>query len=411
LKRLAAYPVYLLINGVTALLFAVVSTVSAVYNINTVGFNPLELMLVGTVLESSVLLFEIPTGIVADVYSRRLSIIIGMFLIGFGFVLWGSVALFSTVLLAQVVWGIGYTFGSGATDAWISDELENKDVTQTFLRGSQSAQVGALLGTGISVVLASISLRLPLTIAGLFFCLLAIFLIGFMPENRFSPPPKTVHNTFNHLTGTFRDGLNVVKKSSVLPWILLIGVFFGLASEGLDRLKEMHFLTNFTFPSLGNLKPVVWFGIINAMAMVLGIAATEITKRQLKDDDPRTLVRFLLVINFLLSASMIGFALAGNFSVALASYLTAFLFRRVHSPIFSAWMNLHLESKTRATVLSMGSQADSLGQVVGGPILGAIATAVNLVLALAISGLILFPLLPLYWWIAGREKSNLQITK
>jgi DHA3 family tetracycline resistance protein-like MFS transporter len=94
-----------------------------VYHITVVRLNPLQLVLVGTILEGTVFLCEIPTGALADVKSRRLSIIIGYFLIGLGFVVEGSLPYFAAVAFAQVLWGLGYTFTSGATQAWIADEI------------------------------------------------------------------------------------------------------------------------------------------------------------------------------------------------------------------------------------------------------------------------------------------------
>jgi len=91
-----------------------VFTVNLLYLATVVGLSPLQLVLVGTVLEATCFLFEVPTGIVADLYSRRLSIIIGFLLIGAGFILEGSVPTFAAVLATQVLWGIGYTFTSGA---------------------------------------------------------------------------------------------------------------------------------------------------------------------------------------------------------------------------------------------------------------------------------------------------------
>ena len=61
-------------------------------------------------LEVTAFLFEIPTGVFADVYSRRLSTILGVVLIGLGFFIEGLFPVFSVVLLAQIVWGIGWTF-------------------------------------------------------------------------------------------------------------------------------------------------------------------------------------------------------------------------------------------------------------------------------------------------------------
>lgn len=101
-------------QGATALIFHMIFTASVVYQVTTIQLNPLQLVLVGTTLEATVFLFEVPTGIVADAYNRRLSIIIGVALMGIGFVLEGSVPRFDAILIAQLVWGIGATFTSGA---------------------------------------------------------------------------------------------------------------------------------------------------------------------------------------------------------------------------------------------------------------------------------------------------------
>ena len=84
------------------------------YAIVSADLDPLQLVLVGTVLEVTTLVFEVPTGVVADMVSRRLSIIVGVFLTGVGFVVWGSFPRFETIIAAQVMWAIGYTFTSGA---------------------------------------------------------------------------------------------------------------------------------------------------------------------------------------------------------------------------------------------------------------------------------------------------------
>src|SRR5215212_2498018 len=108
-----AYHAYLVMQGGQAFCFAIIFTLSAVYRIQAAGLNPLELVLVGTVLELSAFICEVPTGVVADTYSRRLSIVIGVVLIGLGGALEGAFAFFPTILLAQVVWAMGYTFTSG----------------------------------------------------------------------------------------------------------------------------------------------------------------------------------------------------------------------------------------------------------------------------------------------------------
>lgn len=112
--RFKAYSVYLLFKFCFFLLFSMATVLSLVYHLEVVGLNAFELVLIGTVLEASCFLLEIPTGVVADLYSRRRSVLIGIFLYGIGFVLEGFLPWFATVLLAQVVWGCGDTFISGA---------------------------------------------------------------------------------------------------------------------------------------------------------------------------------------------------------------------------------------------------------------------------------------------------------
>jgi DHA3 family tetracycline resistance protein-like MFS transporter len=85
LPRLPAVTAYLGLSAVSSVAFYCYATVAAIYRIDLAALDPLELVLVGTVLELSVFLFEIPTGVVADVYSRRLSIAIGLLLTGVGF--------------------------------------------------------------------------------------------------------------------------------------------------------------------------------------------------------------------------------------------------------------------------------------------------------------------------------------
>ena len=67
MKKLNAYPVYLILEGASALFFTLVFTVNLVYQVTVVGLNPLQLVLVGTMLELTVLVCEVPTGVVADV--------------------------------------------------------------------------------------------------------------------------------------------------------------------------------------------------------------------------------------------------------------------------------------------------------------------------------------------------------
>ncbi len=145
-RKLPAYTVFLILSGGMSFFFTVWGFITGIYRVEDVGLNPFQLVMLGTALEVAVLLFEIPTGIVADLRSRRLSLLIGYVIIGAGFLMEGLFPFFVPVLLAQVVWGIGYTFTSGAQDAWLADEIGESKLTQAYLRASQVGLVATLLG-------------------------------------------------------------------------------------------------------------------------------------------------------------------------------------------------------------------------------------------------------------------------
>ena len=182
--RLPPVRVYLVMSFVSQMAFLTVATVSIVYQITQANLDPFQLLIVGTVLEATVFIFEIPTGVVADVYSRKLSLLIGFALIGVGFIILGAFPLFWTILISQVVWGMGYTFTSGARQAWLSDELGDDDETsRTFVRGARFELAGSLVGIGLSVALASVFVSLSLFVGGAMFLVLVAVLTAIMPED------------------------------------------------------------------------------------------------------------------------------------------------------------------------------------------------------------------------------------
>lgn len=403
-SRRDAYAVYLLINGAGSLFFSLIFTVNLFYHVTTVELNPLQLVLVGTLLEGSVFLFEVPTGVVADVYSRRLSVIVGYFLIGLGFVLEGAVPRFEAVLMAQVLWGIGYTFTSGAEQAWIADEVGEEKAGDAFVRASQIGRIGGLIGIPLSVGLASVHVTLPIVLGGALFAALALVLALIMPENGFAPTPRDERETCRTLTRTFTDGVRLVRGRAILVTFLGVSVFYGLYSEALDRLWAAHLL-DIGLPGLGPLEPVAWFGIISALAMLLSLGATELVRRRLDTTNRAAILRTLQGLTAGTVLAIFGFALTGRFGVALAALLAFKALRSTSGPLFMAWINPHIESRVRATVFSMASQVDAISQVAGGPVLGFIGKTWSIRAALAASGLVLSPVLLLYTRALRREEA------
>ncbi len=403
IRRIDPARLYLLVEGVTALVFGIAWTIFSLYLIKDVHLDPLQLVLVGTVLEATAFFCEIPTGIVADVYSRRLSVIIGYLLLGAGFLLLGLTTNFVLILLSQVIAGVGFTFISGAFAAWLTDEVGEDRVGDIFLRSSQIGTIAGLAGTGMGVWLATVTLALPLVLAGAMLIALAGLMVVIMPEHNFSPIPREAgQGHLRTMLATATVGLSVVRGRSLALVIVLVGFFLGLFSEGPDRLWEAHILGNFRFPAIG-WDTVVWFGIVRAVGSILAYFAAGYARKRVNTSNNAHLIQALFVISSLMTGALFGFAIAGNFLLVLVTKEVFTISRSVLGPLYDTWINQNLESRVRATVLSFSSQLDALGQFAGGPAIGAVGTGFGVRAALLFATSLLLPV-PLLFAYANRRQ-------
>jgi DHA3 family tetracycline resistance protein-like MFS transporter len=300
------------------------------------------------------------------------------------------------VLLAQVMWGFGYTFTSGATQAWVADELGQERAGEAYLRGAQAARVGALVAIPLSVALGSLSVAIPIVVAGALMILLAAALTLIMTEEGFTPTPPEERTTWGMMLRTAWDARQMVRRQPVLLVLLAIGLFYGLYSEGFDRLWTPHLLENYQVPWADAVDPVVWFGAIRAVALVLSLAGTEAVRRRVDTRRARPMARVSMANAALIVVALAGFGLTRSFWIALTLYWVIGVLRSVAGPLYTAWFNLRIDdAQVRATIFSIGGQVDAIGQIAGGPAVGAIGNA-SMRAALVTSALLLSPVLPLY---------------
>ena len=175
--------------------------------------------------------------------------------------------------------------------------------------------------------------------------------------------------------------------------LLAVSLISGAASEGFDRLGATHLLANFTFPQLGVLKPVSWFGIINISSNLFSIFTTSIFGNRVEKVSKNSLVtvRVLFLLNILTVMSIVTFGLTGNFYLAGASLLVNGALAALSIPLYNTFLIQQIDPKVRATVLSMISQGNALGQIGGGPAVGAVGNRFSLRAAIVVSGLLISP--------------------
>ncbi len=388
--------VYLVLSAGWPLFFGTLAVTNLVYQVQVAHLDPLRLLLVGSVLELTCLVFQVPTGLFADAFSRRWAVATGCSVVGAGFILEGSIPQFTSILISQVVWGIGATLVDGAEDAWITDEIGEEAAGHLFLRASQVGQVTGLIGIFVGVGLASIRLNLPILVGGGLLVVLGIYLFLAMTEAGYSATRTEPRGSLAGMAHGARSSIATLRKRPLILTILAIIVVVGLSGEGVDRLYQVHFLKDVGLPAFAGLSPVLWFGLISGGASLLGIAATWIVRRRLDLENHSHVTRLLFAFTAARALAVAGFALAANLYLAIGCIWVASVMRQTFSPVQRAWLNRSLDSANRATLFSVDGQADALGQIVGGPIIGVVASGISIRAALVSSAALLTIALPLF---------------
>ena len=392
LREADATSTFYVLTAVAALAFALCFTLNLVFQYRVVGLDPFQMVLVGTVLEATCFLFEVPTGLVADLHSRRVSVIIGFFLIGAGFAVEGIFATFAAAVIGNVIWGIGYTFTSGALQAWITDEVGEENVSRVFTRETQVDLTFSIVGTLAAGALGLVGLRAPVIAAGATMMLLAVGLWAVMPERHFHPTPRGDRETFGHLKDQLVAGLRIARGRQVVRVFLLVSLLVGLASEVFDRLWRVRVLDTFAMPALFGGDEAIAFTVFALIGTLVSLAASLASGRWLPrrviDANPGLPVALSALVQVV---GVVGVALLANLWLALACVWLRGAAMAFSAPIESTWLNRNLDGSTRATVLSMNSQANAIGQVAGGPPLGALATRTSIPVALVVAAVVQAP--------------------
>ena len=385
---LSARSVYLLFGAWGGFSWSLINAAWFLYYVNVAHLDPLQLVLVGTALEASYFVWEIPTGVLADTFSRRMSVILGTGIIGVAWMGQGLVPFFAAIVGFEILRGLGEAFTQGAVEAWVAGECGDDGLDTLFLRETQLTQIAGIVGLPVGVALATIDLRIPIVLGGGLGLALAVVLAFVMPERHH--PRRDAVRTWRATVGTARRGLMAVRTSALLVALLGAEFFWGAASEGWDRLSDAHLLLDLNFPPFG-VTPVVAFGVLSLVGTILIILTAQFMRRVVRRVDERVVSRWLVAMQLVRVACQALFALAPWSALAIAAGLLNSMLRASFYPLFNAWLIRRTDEDVRATVLSTTSVSSALGQVGGGPISGAIANVYGIPFGILSSVAMLLP--------------------
>ena len=353
-------------------------TVLAVRVVTDLQLDPLELTLLGTALELSILIAEVPTGVVADLVSRRLSIIVSFVVIGPAIVVSGVVESFWLLAATQAAWGIGYTFQSGADVAWITDELDDPaTVDQLLITRAKLRMVATIIGvvaaTGLAVVTHPFDRDRRLGGRA----------HGLGPRARRHHARAGVHPRRRRIGRRVHQGVAAGRAAHTPHPVLrtlAIAVFLGgIAAEAIDRLGVARLV------EVGIPEDVDEVVLVAALTLVQALAAIVLVRRVERRAEHTTVPQALGALFLATAVAIAVVAGVSVLGVVLVAMVGKEAFMLGTEPLITTIANSHEESVARATVLSFIGQANAAGEITGGIALGALASATSLSTAFVVS--------------------------
>ncbi|KAI7257780.1 hypothetical protein KC345_g10705 [Hortaea werneckii] len=237
---------------------------------------------------------------------------------------------------------------------------------------------------------------MPFLAGGAVYFLLGLVLLRHMRETGFVRREREPHSSpVREMGRTWVNGVSVLRYQPLLLLLTVVTLFSGAASEGYDRLWQIHLIDEIGFPDAA-VSMAVWFGLISAAATLLGMLAVRFAGKVIDLRLERKVSAALFLLTCVRMGGILLLAVAPDFTMAIIAVLLLGMAGSVSDPVYTTWLNTKLPSRNRATVLSMVSQADALGQTAGGPVVGYIGSRFSIRASLLAAGFMLLPVITLF---------------
>jgi len=387
-------------------------SVSTIWGINTLflmdaGLDIFQVMVVNALFTAGMVIFEIPTGVVADTIGRKVSFLLCLSVLfvttilyvaaaGFGWGFWA----FSGI---SVLIGLGFTFFTGAVEAWLVDALDHtgydKPHERVFARGQAVFSAAMLIGTVGGGFLGQIHLSWPYVARAAFLVPTFFISLFLMKDLGFESRPLSVSTFGIEARKVFLEGVKFGWNQPVLRLCVLASFV-----EGLFFIYGWYSWQRYFLDLLA--RELVWVAGIVAALMAVSMIIGNAMVGMLSTDSSRrpailavnTAVRATVIV----AAGLLG-ALTppeargvGVFTVVVILYLIFGLSFGISNPVRMALVNRHIPSARRATVLSVDSLFSEGGGVVGQTGLGLLSRSVSIPVAWTVGGAVLYLGYPLY---------------
>jgi MFS family permease len=365
------------------------------------NLNLFQIALMASIFEASILIFELPTGILADIYGRKISVALSaltLFISGLAFITFPTILGF---IIAEIIIGLGETLKSGALEAWLVDSLKHQGmedkVKYVFSHGKRYQASGNLLGLILGGYLGSWNIKYMWYPFALSFLICLVFLLFAMKED-YQLEKLLSHRWIDHFQGTIKKSFEVIKTKKIIFALILLGIFFNFSFETISQYWQIHFSENLAIKTC-------YFGWIVAISSILVILfVNNITRLSEKFKNQTT---FLIILKFGFFLSLLIIALTSNPLLAIIFFILLQSLESFSDPIFLDIFNQHIPSEQRATLLSFRSLSNSAGEVLAGLCIGIIAEKSGLRPTFGLGSFVLALGIIVFFFLIKREKKTI----
>lgn len=400
---------YLAITGLFNLAMSLIWGINTLFLMDA-GLDIFQVMLANAAFTLGMMVFEIPTGVVADTVGRRVSLLLCLTTLFITTLLYVAIAWrgwgFWPFVLVSVFLGLGYTFYTGAVDAWLVDALKASGYAEplepVFAKGQMVFGAAMLAGTLGGGLLGQVHLSIPYLVRAAI--VVPLFALAWfqMPELGYTPRALELKRVPAEMRRVFVEGMQyglshrVVRPVMFASLVNMSFMIFGFYSW------QRYFLD-----LLG--KELVWVsGLIAALLSLTMIAGNALVGPLARRVGTRTGLLMLSVAVQAVMAVMcgglgLGVAVGARHAVPLRFFLVVALYLvygvalGVAMPVKQGYLNAHIPSAQRATIISLDSFFANLGGVAGQSGWGYLARARTIAEAWVGAGAALLVGVPMYW--------------
>lgn len=364
---------YLTISGLYTLCASLIWGVNTLFLLDA-GLDILGVFIANAVFTGGMAAFEIPTGVLADTKGRRLSFLLSLTILFIGTLGYVSVAatgggLFQFILYSLVL-GLGYTFYSGAVEAWLVDALDATGfegrMDGIFARGAMVSGCAMLVGTISGGYLGGFDLSIPYWVRSALLAVLFVYAFFTMRDIGFAPRDVKLRALPAEMRKIASASVRFGWSQRSVRFLIVASAFQAFFMAWGYHAWQPYFLG-----LLGDPDAVFVAGVIAAMIAVAGIVGNLFVDRFSHLFKRRTTLFVGAAV--IQTVAMIAVGFVDSFAVAVGLYLVGLAAWSAVAPVKQTYMHSIVSSEQRATVISFDSLVSSGASMAGQGSLGYLA--------------------------------------